>query len=136
MGRRPGGLLLLTCPWGLCSHAVLAFSMTAPAMTVSPLGNGLSSCLHSSCTMEAFRSPGPAVAASTSPGSSSKSFPRPAGQALTLWSLSHGGYAVGHLVDVGPQRSSCTVHLRCILEDGQELVGAQLGEVSGTRAGR
>lgn len=89
MGRGPGGLLLLTCPWGLCSHAVLAFSMTEAAMTVSPLGNGLSSCLHSSCMTEAFPSSGPAAAASTSPGFLSKSLPGPGGQALSLLSLSH-----------------------------------------------
>ena len=68
--------LQLTRPWGLCSHTVLAFSMTEAAMTVSPLGNGLSSCLHSSCTTLRL-SPGPAAAASTSPGSSSKTLPQP-----------------------------------------------------------
>jgi hypothetical protein len=88
MGRRPGGLLLLTRPWGLCSHAVLAFSMTAPAMTVNPLGNGLSSCLHSSCMTEAFLLPGPDAAASTSPGSLSKSWawwPGPVSAVIVPW---------------------------------------------------
>lgn len=143
-----GGLValpLLTCPWGLCSHAVLAFSMTATAMTVSPLGNGLSSCLHSSCMTEAFRSPGPAAAASTSPGSSSKSFPGPGGQAPSLRPLSHGGDAVpGSGVCGAPGRcgasrvlwTSAPVLWCWALEDGQELVGTQLGEVSGAIQGR
>lgn len=124
MGRRPGGLLLLTCPWGLCSHAVLAFSMTAPAMTVSPLGNGLSSCLHSSCMTEASRLPGPAAAASTSPGSSSKSFPGPGGWALSVQSLFHGGDAGPGPGRRGPQGSPWAVYLCvqlcCALEDEQE----------------
>lgn len=124
MGRRLCGLLLLTCPWGLSSHTVLAFSMTAPAMTVSPLGNGLSSCLHSSCMMEASRSPGPAAAASTSPGSSSKSFPGPGGRALSVQSLFHGGDAGPGPGRWGPQGSPWAVHLCvqlcCALEDEQE----------------
>lgn len=62
----------LTGPRGLCSHAVLGFSTTEAAMTASPWGNGLPSCLHSSCTTPP-PSPGPAAAASTSPGSWSKS---------------------------------------------------------------
>lgn len=44
------------------------------AMTVSQLGKDLSSCLHSSC-MTHPHSPGPAAAASTSHGSSSKCSP-------------------------------------------------------------
>lgn len=64
--------LRLTRPRGLCSHAVLGFSTTEAAMTASPLGNGLPSCLHSSCTTP-HPSPGPAAAASTSPGSWSES---------------------------------------------------------------
>lgn len=62
----------LTPPRGPCALTVLAFSMTAAAMTVSLLGKDLSSCLHSSCTTRRL-SPGPAAAGSTSPASLSKS---------------------------------------------------------------
>lgn len=92
----------LTRPWGLCSHTVLAFSMTEAAMTVNPLGNGLSSCLHSSCTTLRL-SPGPAAAASISPGSLSKSLPE-------LWALSE------------PLRSGCDRgDADSTLEDKQEF---------------
>lgn len=42
----------LNCPLcGMCSYvAALGCSMMATVMTVNPLGNDLSSCLHSSCT--------------------------------------------------------------------------------------
>lgn len=58
-------------PLGGCALAVLGFSMTEAAMTVSQLGKDLSSCLHSSCTT-LRPSPGPAAAGNTSPASWSK----------------------------------------------------------------
>lgn len=76
-GGRAGWLPAGSPPRGLCSHAALAFSMTGAATTASLLGNGPSSCVHSSCTTRR-RSPGPTAAASTSPGSWSK--PSPGGR--------------------------------------------------------
>lgn len=89
----------LTCPWGLCSHTVLAFIMTEAAMTVSLLGNCISSCLHSSCTTLP-RSPGPAAAASTSPGSSSK--------CPTAWALCPDFRVTVQMVALQYQGTGCT----------------------------
>lgn len=97
---RAGGLPRLTRPCGLCSHTALAFSMMEAAMTASPLGNGLSSCLHSSCTTPP-PSPGPAAAASTSPGSWSKPCPGGEGGCRSGILVPEGGEHGGQQLELG-----------------------------------
>lgn len=60
----------MLCPLcGMCSYVTaLGFSMMATVMTVNPLGNDLSSCLHSSCTAPPCPG-GHAAVASISPAS-------------------------------------------------------------------
>lgn len=78
-------------PRGLRSHAASAFSMMETAMTASPLGNSLSSCLHSSCTTPS-PSPGPNAAASTSPDSWSKPHGGSEGGGLSCVPVPDGGW--------------------------------------------
>lgn len=62
-------------PCGMCFYVTaLGFSMMATVMTVNPLGNDLSSCLHSSCTAPPCPG-GHAAAGSISPASSSECYP-------------------------------------------------------------
>lgn len=62
-------------PCGMCFYVTaLGFSMMATVMTVNPLGNDLSSCLHSSCTAPPCPG-GHAAVDSISPASSSECSP-------------------------------------------------------------
>lgn len=72
----PSPILILPSPplplRGICFYVTaLGFSMMATVMTVNPLGNDLSSCLHSSCTAPPCPG-GHAAVDSTSPASWSK----------------------------------------------------------------
>lgn len=66
---------LIFSPCGMCFYVTaLGFSMMATVMTVNPLGNDLSSCLHSSCTAPPCPG-GHAAVDSISPASSSECYP-------------------------------------------------------------